>query len=225
MNPLMAKEALKNGLIAWAFWIMGIGIVIYAMFATMDVNFTDFRNRQQAVTTVAVAGDSGVKAANQKDEDLRTEAKRLDGVIKKADDQEAPWIAEIQRLTRALSVAGLTDDQIKDLRQARDTAQYRYNVIENAVKPDRKKRSDIGDKLLGTGDSTVTAENVVKAAAEKGTFFSLLNDISGWDIETLKLIVYIIPAVFYDLMSPFALTVVMILEEKREEDDNKALPD
>lgn len=214
----------KDATIAFAFWIAGLAVIVFAMFSTMQVNNDDFHASQRAKVEAAVAKDTTVKVVNQKDIDLRAEATRLDSVIAKADEEQAPWTNDINRLTRALAAPDLTEEQITSLRAQRSNAQYNFNVIENRVKADRAARSKIAGQLTGTGDEVVTAAVKAKEAEEKGTLFSLLNAMFGWDIEAMKLIVYVLPAIFYDIMAPFALTVVLILEERRQE-ENESGPD
>jgi hypothetical protein len=223
--PDKTVPKLKDAIVGTTFWVFGAAVVVFSMFATMRVNYDDFKAMTDRKVAAAVTDDVAVKAVNQKDADLRKEADRLDALLAAADAEKKPWLDDIERLTRQrrnTDLTNMTSEQVtafeKSIKAELNNAQYRVNVIENRVKADRDKRGKIGDTLTGTGESAVAAVDNVKVNEEKGTLFSLLHDIFGWEISTMELIVYVLPALFYDVMAPFALTVVLILAEKREED-------
>jgi hypothetical protein len=210
----------KDRLIGGTFWTFGLAAVIFAMFATMTVNYDDFKTMTDAKIKTAVSDSTTVKTANTQDANVQKEYDRLTDEMKQADADEQPFKDTVNRYNKLLTDPTLTDVVRQQYVDARDSAQYSVNVNETKVKPDRERLRQIGDKLLGVGTQAVQAEDKIVKAQEKGTLFSMLHDIFGWEIDTMKLIVYVIPAIFYDIMSPFALTVVMILEEKREEEEN-----
>jgi hypothetical protein len=82
----------------------------------------------------------------------------------------------------------------------------------------QQERAPYAAEKLNKRNDVSTVEEAVKQEAVDATVFGMFAKLFGIDESTLKFIVYIIPAVFYDLMCPFALTVSFMLLERREDE-------
>lgn len=193
-------------IIASLFVGFGVIVIAFAMYATMTVNYDQFKAGADAKVTVAVEASSEVKAASKREEFVQRELDRLDKAIAQADidarRSKAAYDAENAKGAEANA----------NIRWQHWVA---YDKASKASKAMTEERKPYAAEMLAPTTSVVSAEAKVKQEAESATIFGMLAKLFGIDADLVKFIMYVIPAVFYDLMSPFALTVAMMLYDER----------
>jgi hypothetical protein len=201
--------------IAALFTGFGIIVIVFAMFATIKVNYDQFKAGDDAKITAVVEKSSAVKTANAKDAFVQRELARLDAAIE-ASDKDA----------RAAKAAyDIENSKGKEVWNAdvRWRAWVSYIGATKASEKLQAERKPYADAVMKPSDSAAAVEAKVVQDAKDATVFGMFAKLFAMDETLLKFIVYVIPAVFYDLMSPFALTVAMMLYEdrKREEEEEE----
>jgi hypothetical protein len=202
-----------NRALAGAFVLFGVIVIAFAMFATIKVNYDQFKSGEEVKIEAVVSKSSAVKAATAKEELAASESARLLKVI----EENNALVAKYRPLYDAETSLGKEGNQ--SLRW-----QY-YNTYTKAAKAAEaatKERAPYLAVIMNTDGGAATVEEKVIQEAREATVYGMFAKLFGIAEDLLKFIVYVIPAVFYDLMSPFALTVGMMLyeERKHEEEEN-----
>jgi hypothetical protein len=181
------KEGRSALLVCGLFIVSGCAVIVYSMFSTLTVNYNQFKWQDDAHIAVAVA-DSEALAAHERL--LQANALAL---------QEA--VAELEQLVgeadfwRAQSWRRYDDIQaaIADTRHRRDALREERNALEQA-----------------------TPELVETASASRETIYSFLARLLSIPEDAVRFFVYVTPACLYDILAPFALTVVLLLADDRQ---------
>jgi hypothetical protein len=164
----------------------GFAVVLYSMFSTLTVNYDQFKRRDNQEKTAMVV-DSEALAAHQRL--LEHNREELDSVI--------------LEITRLEDEAGYW----------RDRSWARYDEARSTISALRERRETLRttrrDLEAGTPDLVETA------SVSRETVYTFLARFLGLPEDTTRFFVYAVPAILYDILAPFALTVVLLLADKR----------
>jgi hypothetical protein len=67
-----------------------------------------------------------------------------------------------------------------------------------------------------------TPQAILEETTQQETVYTFIARIFKVSIDFVQFLVYVIPAVFFDVISPFALSVVLLLEDNRQKIINVA---
>jgi hypothetical protein len=175
------------------FIVAGLVVIIYSMFSTLTVNFNQFKWRNDEQAAAAVEG-SEVLAAH------REQLKILEEEI---------------------------DDAVNEITVLRGEADYwrtqswrRYDDIQERI----AGRSEYLNSLRERYGSFVgeTPRLVEVEAVSQETIYDFLGNAFKVKKDAMRFFVYIVPACLYDILAPFALSVVLLLADKRRKQDEQA---
>jgi hypothetical protein len=185
------KEGGAMVFIGGLFIAAGFAVVLYSMFSTLTVNYDQFKWRDDQGKAAAVV-DSEALAAHQKLlEQNREELDDISLEISRLEDEVGYW---------------------------RDKSWARYDDARVAIAAVREKRETLraDRRNLEAG----TPALVETASASRETIYNFLARLLGLPEDVARFFVYAVPAVLYDILAPFALTVVLLLADnwrKRED--------
>lgn len=207
------EKTWSKRMIAALFAVFNVVVIAFAMYSTMTVNYDQFQTGTENKIVVKVEQSAEVKAVAAKESFATSELARLDAEIaaktKEAANWKYLWQIEVNK----------GDKGNPDLKY-----QYAVNLkrANDKIAADQDERKPYATAKLNIGADAAAAEDKAVKAVNDTTIFGMLANLFGLKADLVKFIVYVIPAIFYDLMCPFALTVGMMLydervQEKREE--------
>jgi hypothetical protein len=98
----------------------------------------------------------------------------------------------------------------------RERSWRRYDTIQAAVS-ERQQRL----RLLQAEEARLvneTPQALIETAVARETVYSFLSGVLETGEEAVRFLIYIIPAILFDVLSPFALSVVLFLIDKRRKE-------
>jgi hypothetical protein len=184
----------EKGFVRWfavVFVLLGLMVIAYSMLSTLVVNY----NAWSTVDTEQkeeVAGNS---------EELNAYNYRIE--LKESE------LAELQADVDTLSAEA---DYWKD------KSWKRYDELSIQLSKQRQKitsvRSELNELISGKPQAAAKAGN------EKEDVFTFLSGFVKVQPKTLRLFMQAVPAMFFDIIAPFALSCAIYLAEKRKEEIN-----
>jgi hypothetical protein len=168
------------------FIVAGLAVIVYSMFSTLTVNFNQFKWRDDEQAVVAVEGSEALAAHR---EQIRILEEEIDGVAN-----------EVETLR---GEAGYW----------RTRSWQRYDSIQELL----AGRSEYLNSLRERYGSLVgeTPRLVEVEAVSQETVYDFLGNIFKVKKDAMRFFVYVVPACLYDILAPFALSVVLLLADKR----------
>jgi hypothetical protein len=170
----------------WFFIITGLAVIAYSMFSTLTVNFNQFKWRDDEQAVAAVEGSEALSAHREQIRLLEEEIRSVSDEIGRLEGEAGYWRAQSWRRY----------DEIVQRRD--DLAGYRRGLQEKRV------------ELVGETPRLVDVE-----AVSQETVYGLLAGLFKVEEDAMRFFVYIVPACLYDILAPFALSVVLLLFDKR----------
>jgi hypothetical protein len=170
----------------WFFVVAGLAVILYSMFSTLTVNFNQFKWKADE-SVVAAAAESEALTANE----------RIIGENRSMLDEAN---AEIARLERE---AGYWRTQ----------SWRRYDEFNAQLAPARERRETLRAELVRLEAERPTL--MEQAAVSQETVYTFLSRLLKLPEDVARFFVYIVPACLYDVLAPFALSVVLLLADKR----------
>jgi hypothetical protein len=174
------------------FLAAGLAVIAYSMFSTLSVNYTQFKARDDLAVSGAVADNEALAAHTR----LLTENQaELDELMK-----------ELTRLEA-------------EAEYWREKSWRRYDECQTAITSLREKREAVRAERKALETATVAL--VETAAVSRETVYTFLARLAGLPEDAVRFFVYVVPACLYDILAPFALTVVLLLTERRRKGDTE----
>lgn len=171
------------------FATLGIMVIVYSMMSTLIVNY-DAWNKTATEEKIETASNSEELAAFDTKVNLKNE-----------------------------ELSGLKDTEADLLEQAeywKDKSWKRYDAIQEQITDIRKKITDTRTEL-----SSLISERpqvALKAEEEKEDVFTFLSSFIKISPRTLRLFMQAVPAMFFDIIAPFALSCAIYLAERKKEE-------
>lgn len=183
---LMERGAVKGFSLLFA--ALGTVIVVYSMMSTLTVNYDAWKDVSEDEAAVS-AEDSAVLASY--DARLRL----LEAELDKADTEIASLEADAE-YWRSMSWA-------------------RYDAVAAKLDDARKHREELAGEYSRLLSSRPEAVAVVREETFEGDAFSFLAGFLGAEPSFLRLFMQAVPAMFFDVIAPFALSCAVYLAERK----------
>lgn len=178
---------------AFIFILLGAMVIAYSMMSTLVVNYKAWTKVDEA-EKVETVGNSEELAAYEAQIKLKQEELDEAVGVEKSLSEEAEWW--------------------------RNRSWKRYDELSEQLTEQRKKislaRSELSSLL---SSKPQIASRVVE---EKEDVFTFLSGFIKIQPKTLRLFMQAVPAMFFDIIAPFALSCAIYLAEKRKEEDTNA---
>jgi hypothetical protein len=172
------------------FTVAGFAVVLYSMFSTLTVNFNQFKWRDDAEAATVVENSEALAAHR---EQIRILEEEIDAVTREVDafrEEADYWRTQSWRRYDSIQ------EQLAGRSGYLDSLRIHYG------------------ELVGETPGLVEVE-----ALSQETIYTFLGDIFKIKENTMKFFVYVLPACLYDILAPFALSVVLLLVDKRRKQD------
>jgi hypothetical protein len=170
------------------FVVTGLAVIAYSMFSTLTVNFNQFKWKDDETASAAVADSETLSAHTYIMEETRSMLEEVSGEIARLETETDYW---------------------------RERTWRRYDEF-NALLTEAKKRRE----TLRVELARLEAERPVimeQASVSRDTVYSFLGRLFNAEEDVMRFFVYVVPACLYDILAPFALSVVLLLADKRKE--------
>ena len=183
---LMERGAVKGFSLLFA--ALGTVIVVYSMMSTLTVNYDAWKGVSEEDAAES-AGDSAVLASY--DARLRL----LEAEMGRADAEAASLEADAE-YWRGMSWA-------------------RYDAVAGKLDEARKRQAELASEYAELLASRPEAVAEVREETFAGDAFSFLAGFIPAEPATLRLFMQAVPAMFFDVIAPFALSCAVYLAERR----------
>lgn len=172
------------------FLLLGIMVIAYSMLSTLTVNYTAW-SKVETEEKLETVENSEELAAYEAQVKLKTE--ELDEAVatEKAISEEAEWW--------------------------KNRSWKRYDELSSDLSEQRKRVTVVRSELSSLLSSKPQLAS--KVTEEKEDVFKFLSGFIKVQPKTLRLFMQAVPAMFFDIIAPFALSCAIYLAEKRKEED------
>jgi hypothetical protein len=168
------------------FLIAGMGVIVYSMFSTLTVNYNQFKSEAQKESVINITNNESLAAHEKLLEQNALALNEATREIEQLENEADYW---------------------------REKSWRRYDEFESAITAARTKRDTLREER-GILEAS-KPELVEQAAVSEDTVYTFLADIFRIKEDTARFFVYCMPALLYDILAPFTLTVVLLLVDKR----------
>ena len=192
--------------------IAGTATIAFSVFSTVHVSSEQFKAKQQTVTQVSIAADTKVVASAVLLDDKAQQITDANDQVKRYQAQVDTFFAA---MTRPLPTSLVEDDPaLKQAIYDRAVATRNYN----STRPLLEQAVTARTKLYDAKAAQSTAhENAIETAAHPAeTTYQMVASKLGLSVPDLELVVYTVPAVFFDIIAPFAIAVVLLLKDRQK---------
>jgi hypothetical protein len=183
-------EGKASSLFGWLFVIAGAAVIVYSIFSTLTVNFNQFQWRDEQKAVVAVTDSEALAAHNRLLDENREALTETAAEIEHLESEASYWKTRSWRY-------------YEDFQARIIVAQERRDEL-------RTERTRL---------EVSTPELIVEAQKSQDTIYTFLGRLLGLPEDVARFFVYVIPACLYDVLAPFALSVVLLLADKRKQQD------
>jgi hypothetical protein len=164
----------------------GLTVIVYSMFSTLTVNFDQFKRRDDAEAAAGAEGSLSLAAHREQIRRLEEEAVYVAGEIENLQGEADYW---------------------------RIRSWDRYDDITQRVSVLRDRYSALRERGLELVSETPRLADVEAVSQE--TVYGFLAGMFKVKESAMKFFVYVVPACLYDILAPFALSVVLLLSDGR----------
>jgi hypothetical protein len=176
----------------WFFVVTGLAVILYSMFSTLTVNFDQFKWKDDRNAAAAVADSEALAAHTHIMEENSLALEEAASSIARLESEADYW---------------------------RDQSWRRYDELNAALVLERDRRDSLREERL-----RLEAERpalVEQAAVSRETVYSFLARLLKLPEDIARFFVYIVPACLYDILAPFALSVVLLLADRRRKKEKE----
>jgi hypothetical protein len=173
------------------FLLLGLMVIAYSMLSTLTVNYTAW-SKVETEEKLETVENSEELAAYEAQVKLKTEELNEATATEKAISEEAEWW--------------------------KNRSWKRYDELSADLSEQRKKVSTIRSELSSLLSSKPQLAS--KVTEEKEDVFKFLAGFIKVQPKTLRLFMQAVPAMFFDIIAPFALSCAIYLAEKRKKEDS-----
>lgn len=173
------------------FAMLGVIIICYSMFSTLTVNYTNYTNVREEHEQESAQNSAELQSYNKQIALYEARLTQIDDEIAKVSADAEYW---------------------------KTMSWKRYDELQSQVTALRTERNEVSRKLISIQENLPSA--VAKAETESGTVYSFFSDIFGIEVKLLQFFMQSVPAMFFDIIAPFALTCSLYLRDRQKEKEN-----
>jgi hypothetical protein len=171
------------------FIVAGLAVIVYSMFSTLTVNFNQFKWKDDETVATAVADSEALAAHTYIMEETRSMLEEVGSEITRLEGESDYW---------------------------RERTWRRYDEFNTQLTAARERREALRAELVRLESERPAI--MEQATVSRETVYSFLARILKLPEDVARFFVYVVPACLYDILAPFALSVVLLLADKRKKD-------
>jgi hypothetical protein len=168
----------------------GIAVIAYSMFSTLTVNFNQFKWKDDAQAAKTVETSEALAAHREQIRLIEEEVQNVAAEINRLEGEAGYWQSQSWRRY----------DEI--IQRLNTLTEYRSTLQKQRV------------ELVGQTPRLVEVETV-----SQETIYGFLAGLFKVKEEAMRFFVYVVPACLYDILAPFALSVVLLLADKKKREN------
>jgi hypothetical protein len=176
----------KTKWIGVIFALAGIVVVLYSIFSTLTVNFNQFKWVDDERTLVVIEDNEALLAHERLIADNREALEEINGRITRLENEAEYW--------RTMSWRRFDEFQIS------------INEAQGIRIALRQRQIEL---------ELARPEIILMAETSQETVFTLIERLLRVREDVARFFVYAAPACLYDILAPFALSVVLLLTDRR----------
>jgi hypothetical protein len=169
----------------WFFVVAGLAVIVYSMFSTLTVNFNQFKWREDERTAVTVADSEALSTHNRIIEEYRSALDKTDREITRLEGEADYW---------------------------RTQSWQRYDRLNEQLTAASERQGMLRAEMVRL--ETERPALMEQAAVSRDTIYSFLARLLKLPEDTARFFIYVVPACLYDILAPFALSVVLLLIDR-----------
>lgn len=186
---LMERGAVR--LFSLIFAALGLTVVAYSMLSTLTVNYDAWHGVTEEKTAEALEDSGEIEA----------------------------WQASLSLLASELDAARQEKERLAgEAGYWRSMSWARYDDIASQLKDAGDKETELASRYAEMLSSRPQASAVQEADGDGRDVFAFLSGLFGGDERTLRLFMQAVPAMFFDVIAPFALSCAVYLAERRRKE-------
>ena len=167
----------------------GFAVISYSVFSTITVNYDQFKWVEDEKSAIAVEDSEALAAADRLLEQNARALTDIDAEISRLESEAEFWRSQSWRRY---------DEMQEQLKTALDER--------NRLRAERAEMEASRPDLMS------------QAEQSRETIYLFLSRLFGIPQDTARFFAYVVPAVLYDILAPFALSVVLLLLDRRKND-------
>lgn len=168
------------------FAALGVLVISYSMLSTLTVNYGAWQDVSETEQQAEVSGSAELDSYTQALELAKESLARQRAEVGRLSEEGIYW------RSRNWKKADAVDAELKEARQKEEGLMREYSSL-------LSRRPEV-------------VRNVQEGHED---VFSFLSSFFGWDPRTLRLFMQAVPAMFFDIIAPFALSCAVYLAEKK----------
>ena len=201
--------------------VTGTAVIFYSVFSTTNVSFDQYRSKHSETVKAAVTDSTKVTINDDKIKNKDKEISDIEAKIFRYESESNKFYAD---MTKPLPTISTSEDPVqqevsrKQYQAAsteRSAATRGYNRLQPLIDEAYKEKA----KALEARNALLTEREVAITSAESSvsTAYTMVAKYLRLSEDTLRFIVYVIPAAFFDIVAPFAVAIVLLLKDRRKE--------
>jgi len=209
------EKGVSSKVFGSAFVFLGILVVVFSMFSTMGVSHQQFAWQEKDAAMAVIEARTEAATAQQTREFMELEVRRLDNEIARTQEEIRTHTTDSRSHTtdehtyQAQELWGLRNIA----RQNRITSQRELSQAQERLSVFNNQRNEAWESLVSSSTTGIVASSII--SAERGDIFTITASVLNTEEETLMFFIYTLPAVFFDLVAPFGVTIILLLEDRR----------
>jgi len=192
--------------------VCGTATIAFSVFSTVNVSYEQFRATQKVATVTEIAADPTVVA---KKGILDIKTKRISDAEVTVANYERDKEEFVKAMNKPLPEGLSADDPVYARALVeRVTASRNYAYTQTMLARAEAARDTLYKEAE---DATATHLRAVDTASRpETTAYKMVSEKLGISERDIEFIIYTVPAVFFDIISPFAIAIVLLLKDRRK---------
>ncbi len=192
--------------------VCGTSTILFSVFSTINVSYEQFNAKQKEATQVVLATDVAVTSNSTRLDDKQKQLVNADAEVADYTRDVANFYALMSKPVPTSAVEG--DPAVQIAMNEKVAASRNYSRAQVKLEQARAKR----DKLYAEKDALSASHEaaITTAVNTQTSAYSMVASKLKVAEESIKFIVYVIPAVFFDVIAPFAIAIVLLLKDRRK---------
>jgi succinate dehydrogenase hydrophobic anchor subunit len=199
--------------------VCGTFVILYSVFSTVNVSYDQYKLRESVKVAAVVKQDVSVDTSNtkltMKDQAIKTVEDEITGYL---NDSNLFYLARSKDLPNEKpsddpAAQTAINRRMQIAVNERSIASRDYDRTQKLLTAARQRRQQLIDDRMSILDTKSAA--ITKAESGVLDAYDMVASKLGIAEETLRFIIYAIPATFFDIVAPFALAIVLLLKDRR----------
>jgi hypothetical protein len=192
--------------------VCGTGTIVFSVYSTLNVSYEQFSAKQKSSVAATLSTDATVAVGTARLDDKSRQIANLDAEITGYETASAQFFSD---MNKPIPISDDPEDAVVLARtHDRAVALRNYTRVQAQLVTARDKR----DKMYSEKDALRQNDDIIKknTIAGQASAYSMVAAKLGISEDDMRFGIFAIPAVFFDIIAPFAMAIVMLLVDRRK---------